>query len=396
MMKRIIYIPVLIISLFTACSEQILDPDANGGGNGDGEILINILPPTVATTDDQFTRSGDWPVISNPEAMPAGSTIRLFIYDATAKDTDNNPHSNNRLKKKEMAFRVRSKAEIEKSKDKRALVPCKVNAITGAAEGDITDTDLHLPSSDYDFFAISPAVELDPLQVGSYDIPAYIFQHGGVVAKDRKGDLPTTIYTSEPLRRVEVRQADGITAGVHNLQLNTFRLLSSRVRFIMVRGKDVDSMRIENRGIVMSNMTYDAFSPNFVIGEPKLRETLLQDSAAVFGSVPILNARELKDQPTGNTGETYDYHTWELITEVIPNPDNDNEHANPPVILKERDVILTFHLLINGDNYKSYEYILRNQRFLRGSEYTYEVTVNAGGLFVRGWRNNQWTVTIPK
>lgn len=386
--------------MFTACSEQILDPDTNGGGgNEDGEVLINVLPPRIATTDDQFTRSGEWPEISTPnlEDMPAGSTIRLFIYDATAADAANNPYSHNRLIKKEMAFRVRSKAEIEKSKDKRALVPCNVNAITGAAEGDITNTDLHLPSSDYDFFAISPAVELTPLMVeGGFDVPAYIFRHGGVVGENKLGDLPTTIYTTEPLRSVQVRQADGITAGVHNLQLKPFRLLSSRVRFIMVRGKDVDSMRIENRGIVMSNMTYDAFSPNFVIGEPKLRETLLEDSAAVFGSVPILNAREIKNQPTGTNDEKYDYHTWELITEVIPNPDKNNDHASPPVILTERDVKLTFHLLINGDNYKSYEYVLRNQRFVRGSEYTYEVTVNAGGLFVRGWRNNQWTVTIPK
>lgn len=62
-MKRKFYIPILIVCLFTACSEQIPEPDINGGG--DGEVLLNILPPRIATTDDQLTRS------MVTEAMPA-------------------------------------------------------------------------------------------------------------------------------------------------------------------------------------------------------------------------------------------------------------------------------------------------------------------------------------
>ena len=87
-MKRKFYIPVLIVRLFTACSEQIPEPDINGGG--DGEVLINILPPRIATTDDQLTRS------MVTEAMPAGSTIRLYVYDANTSEGENNPYSNNR------------------------------------------------------------------------------------------------------------------------------------------------------------------------------------------------------------------------------------------------------------------------------------------------------------
>ena len=118
----------------------------------------------------------------------------------------------------------------------------------------------------------------------------------------------------------------------------------------------------------------------------------MTEDDAVFGTASVLNARNVYGQPKGYEDGTHDKSdTWELITEVIPNPDNNA----PNDTLRRRDVNLTFHLLINGDNYKSYESVLRNQRFERGSEYTYEVTVNAGGIFVRGWRNAEWTVTIP-
>lgn len=389
MIKRIFYIPVLIISLFTACSEQIPEPDTNGGGSADGEVLINILPPRISTSDDQLTRA----ITTAP--MPAGSTIRLFIYDATASDADNNPYSNNRLIKKEMAFRVRSEGEIKSTpSDQRVLVPCEVNEKTGAFIKDITDTDLHLPSSDYDFFAISPAVQLNTRDIDGYDVPAYRFQHGGVVANT--GDIPITFYTTKPLKKIQVRQdhgqVTGGTSGVYNLQLEPFTLLSSRVRFVVIRGEDVETMQIEKRGVVMSNMTYDAFRTNFFIGDQKLREIILTEDDAVFGTASVLNARNVEGLPKGYEAGTHDKSdTWELITEVIPNPDNNA----PNDTLRRRDVKLTFHLLINGGNYKSYESVLKEQRFERGSEYTYEVTVNAGGIFVRGWRNAEWTVTIP-
>lgn len=387
-MKRIFYIPVLIVSLFTACSEEMSEPDINGGG--EEGVLINILPPRIATADDQFTRSID------TEAMPAGSTIRLFVYDANASGGGGNPFSNNRLIEKEMTFKVRSKEEREKSSDKRAIVPWRVDPTTGKAleNGEITDTDLHLPGSLYDFFAISPAVLLDTWVINGLDVPAYRFRHGGVVANE--GDLPVTLYTSQPLKGIQISQnagqVGGGTPGVYNLQLEPFTLLSSRIRFIVIRGNDVNSMRIENRGIEMSNMTYNAFNANFFIGDQTLRETIITTDNAAFGTAKVLNARNVHGEAKGYEPGTHDKtDTWELITEVIPNPDSNA----PNDTLRRRDVNLTFHLLINGDNYKSYETVLKNQRFVRGSEYTYEVTVNAGGIFVRGWRNAEWTVTIP-
>lgn len=121
--------------MFIACSEQIPEPDINGGG--DGEVLINILPPRIATTDDQLTRS------MVTEAMPAGSTIRLYVYDANTSEGENNPYSNNRLQEKEMTFKVRSQEERNNSSDKRALVPWRVDPVTGEAleDGEITHTD---------------------------------------------------------------------------------------------------------------------------------------------------------------------------------------------------------------------------------------------------------------
>ena len=46
-----------------------------------------------------------------------------------------------------MTFKVRSQEERNNSSDKRALVPWRVDPVTGEAleDGEITHTDLHLP-----------------------------------------------------------------------------------------------------------------------------------------------------------------------------------------------------------------------------------------------------------
>lgn len=386
-MKKVFYISVFIVGLFTACEKQMPEPDIN---TGEG-TLINILPPKVSTAANKLTRS--WPDNGMPkERMPGNSTIRLYVYDGESASGAINPVSNMRLIDKEMTFRVRSLAEIDSSSDKRAVVPCRVDPLTGEPLGDISNTDLHLPGSLYDFFAISPAIQLNEWTVDGYQVPGLRFRHGGIV--NAQNSTPITLYTSQPLRGVQIVSDDphvvGGTPGFYNLELEPFTLLSSRVRFIIIPGKDVENMEIESRGIVMSGLTYNAFNYNFLIGDSTLRETLLENSEAVLGSVSILNARKI-------TGEEKDYepgtyydkdYTWEVVTEVIPNPNSG--------LTISTDVGLTFNLMINDGNYKSYSSQLPNQRFLRGSEYTYEVTVNAGGIFVRGWRNVGWTATIPK
>lgn len=385
-MKKVCYISVFIVSLFTACEMQVPEPDINT----DEGTLINILPPSVAASDNQFTRS--WPNNGMAkERMPANSTIRLYIYDGETSSGAINPVSNMRLRDKEMTYRVRSQEEINGSSDKRAVIPCRVDPLTGEPLGDITDTDLHLPGSLYDFFAISPAIQLDEWPVSGFQVPGLRFRHGGIVST--QSPVPITLYTSKPLRSVQIGsshpEVTGGTPGFYNLELEPFTLLSSRVRFILIPGKDVDNMEIESRGIVMSGLTYNAFNYNFLIGDSTLRETLFENEEAVLGSVSILNARRITGEEKGYEPGVYEKEdTWEVVTEVIPNPDSG--------LTTHTDVELTFNLLINGGNYKSYDSKLINQRFLRGSEYTYEVTVNAGGIFVRGWRNVGWTATIPK
>lgn len=389
-MKKVFYISVFIVSLFTACEKQMPEPDIN---TGEG-TLINILPPKVSTAANKFTRS--WPDNGMPkERMPGNSTIRLYVYDGESASGAINPVSNMRLIDKEMTFRVRSLDEINSSSDKRAVVPCRVDPLTGEPLGDITNTDLHLPGSLYDFFAISPAIELDESTVNGYNrIPSWRFRHGGIIYE--QDSVPITLYTSKPLRGVQVVSDDpqviGGTPGIYNLELEPFTLLSSRVRFIIIPGKDVENMEIESRGIVMSGLTYNAYNYNFLIGDSTLREPLLEGSEAVLGSVSILNAREITgEEKSYEPGTFYDKkNTWEVITEVIPH----SQTLGSPTYIT--DVGLTFNLMINDGNYKSYNSVLTGQRFLRGSEYTYEVTVNAGGIFVRGWRNVGWTATIPK
>lgn len=382
-MKRIFYIPVLITCLFASCEEQVPEPVID---TGEG-VLVNILPPRVVSADRQHTRA-DWP--DNGEAkvrMPANSTIRLYIFNTESTSGIPNPASRNLLK--HQAFRVRGLDEIDSSSDKRAVIPCHVDKVTGEPMGDITDTDLHLPGSLYDFFAISPAVLLDSVAIDNIKAPALQFRHGGIMPAG--ADEPVTVYTSKPCMGVQVGSSDphvtGGTAGVYNLELEPFTLLSTRVRFIIIPGKDIYNLKIEDRGVVMSNLSYNAFRHNFVIGDPELRPmTFPVGQEPVPGEVSIRNARNVTGKEKGYEAGIHEKEdTWELVTEIIP--------SQEPLL--HTDVGLMFNLLINDGNYKAYSSQLMNQRFLRGSEYTYEVTVNAGGIFVRGWRNAGWTATIP-
>lgn len=383
-MKKIFYILLLVAGLFTACENEVPQPGNNNMGD---EVQINILPPRITTAGQ--TRA-DWPDNGMPkERMPGGSTIRLYIYNTEATSGRINPVSNNLFK--EMTFRVRGVDEISSTpNDQRAVVPCEVNPITGEPAGDITNTDLHLPASLYDFFAISPAIKLDNWSVSGYPVPGLQFDHGGIMPGGVT--TPITLYTTQPLRGVQIGSNDpqvtGGTEGVYNLTLEPFTLLSSRVKFIIMPGKDVDDLEIEDRGVVMSNLSYNSFNYNFLIGDTTLRETLLASEEALFGTVSTTYARSVEGEDKGYEPGQYPKYSWELVSELIPNPQSGRTEFT--------DVKLTFNLLINEGNYKSYDSYLIGQRFDRGMEYTYVVTVNAGGIFVRGWRNVGWTATIPR
>lgn len=368
-----------------SCEGQEPEPVIGSGG----EVLINILPPRSVSADRQYTRA-DWP--DNGEAkvrMPANSTIRLYIFDIDSTGSIPNPASRNMVK--EQTFRVRGVDEISGSSDKRAVVPCHVNEDTGEPIGDITDTDLHLPGSTYDFFAISPAIFLDSVAIDNVKAPALQFRHGGIMPSGV--ETPITLYTSKPCMGVQVgssgSQVSGGTAGVYNLELEPFTLLTTRVKFIVIPGKDVHNLKIEDRGVLMNNLTYNAFRHNFVIGDPELREMTFPDGQIpIPGEVSIKNARNVTGEEKGYEAGIHEKDdTWELVTEIIPSPQSGSTAMT--------DVGLVFNLLINDGNYKAYSSQLMSQRFLRGSEYTYEVTVNVGGIFVRGWRNAGWTATIP-
>lgn len=382
-MKRIFYIPVFIVGLFVSCEKQLPEPVTVSGE----EVLINILPPRVVSADQQYTRS-DWPDNGEPKVrMPDNSTIRLYIFDTESTNGIPNPASKNLVK--HQAFRVRSLEEIENSSDKRAVVPCHVDKNTGKPTGDITDTDLHLPGSLYDFFAISPAILLDSIAVGNIEAPALQFRHGGIMPAGVSE--PITLYTSKPRKGLQIGSSDphvtGGTIGVYNLELEPFTLLSTKVRFILIPGRDIYDMKIEDRGVVMNNLAYNAFTYNFVIGDPEFRPMSFPvGQVPVPGEVSIKNARNVTGEEKGYEEGIHEKDdTWELVTEIIP--------SQEPNL--RTDVGLMFNLLINGGNYKAYSAQLMNHRFMRGSEYTYEVTVNAGGIFVRGWRNAGWTATIP-
>lgn len=385
-MKRFVLLIAAIAGLAYGCTLPER-PEKPTGGGAEGMVRVLVGNPRQAGADAYSAVSRAWEANGKePADMEPYSTFRLYVYNSLAMPVQKNPYPPELVGGKTYTYRVTGPDDPAEVRT-RGAVMCTVDPKTGAWLSDVTDTDLHLPASRYDFFAISPAVELENKTVGWPEakyVPTKQIQHGGLIVKDRfNRDSLVTLMTTAPKWGVNIAYGSSEVGGGHegfyNLQPELFTLLTARVKFIIKKGKDVEELAMHPYGVVLSGLSFDAYRPNFILGEQELDPMRAGEDAgenAKPGQVTITNYQKIE------TGD--DYH-YELVTELIPSAQD-----------SETEVQLAFNLYVNGENYKEYKYSLGERSFKRGYSYTYEVTVNAGGIFVRGWTDIGWTATIPR
>lgn len=377
MRKAPVILILLIAIVVSGCSknkpETVTPPPTEAG-----TVAVRLKNPVIAGQDSYATPSKAWTGNGEtPRAMERGRTIRLYIFNSPGDPAQANPYPPELYKLTSYTFRVTGEGDTPEVKAKGAVL-CNVDPATGNWTTDVTDSDLHLPVGKYDFFAISPAVELENRNVtfpSTRFVPSKQIQHGGLKVKDRLNrDSLVTLLTTPPKFGVEV---SGGPNGVCNVEFGLFSLLTSRVRFIVKRG-DIDDIAMHANGILMTGLSQEAYRPNFALGELELDP--MNQTGVTGGQTRITDFEKIYDNPT----DPDDYH-YELLAELLPSPPG-----------MSSDVDLTLNFYVNGTNYKEYTYTLDDQSYRRGYSYTYQVTVNASGLFVRGWTDIGWTATIPR
>lgn len=345
--------------------------------------------------------------------MDSMQTIRLFIfYGSGARQ---NPDRNNWAA--EETYRVLGPWEKQQPENhNRGAILCTVDEETGDWIADKVGTDLHLPADNYDFFAVSPAVRMpnDNLGGTTPDRPSKVITHGGIADKFSPVMRlrPITVYTTARqnfnIGSGEEEVGSG-NNGIFTVYPKPFTLLTSKISFRLHKGSDVDSMKIDNRGILMEGLPLQPYRVNFVLGDSLLQPMQVKtpDVDYVSGSASIAGHNDVTEHPgipnaaPGDPtyeGEVSYYFETEIVPSMIKVPASEAidevYYAGP--------VKITFYLYINptdenpDGNYKAYTYTINGKYFQKGRHYHYDVKVSAAGIFVKGWSDKTWQTTIPK
>lgn len=377
MAKYILYI--IIIASFVGCrdSESEVFPDIPD----DGLVRINVITPFIGTKS-----------VTAP--MPENSTIRLFVYKKDTWGTSAPTLVDERT------YRVTANG---------GTVLCTVDPLTGKPTGDISGTALHLPADTYNFYSVSPAVELE--RNSSSALPGLKLSHGSNLS------LRTSILENKKIEYFS-GEVSGGKPGIFNLHLNTHTLLTSKITFKLQKGARVTAMEFVDtellpnetklRSVVIGGLPPINYgSHNFIIGSNRLSQVLTGTGTGVLG-LSLENITKPTDPQAG-----YDYY---FETEVLPcrlldsegrpipgaNEDNLSEIAGSQ--LEKKVTELRLHLNVAGEtggsgvpemNYKMYTVVLPEQSFLRGKSYNYTLSVSLGGILVSGWdTSSDWETII--
>lgn len=377
MAKYILYI--IIIASFIGCrdSESEVFPDIPD----DGLVRINVITPFIGTKS-----------VTAP--MPENSTIRLFVYKKDTWGTSAPTLVDERT------YRVAANG---------GTVLCTVDPLTGKPTGDISGTALHLPADTYNFYSVSPAVELE--RNSSSALPGLKLSHGSNLS------LRTSILENKKIEYFS-GEVSGGKPGIFNLHLNTHTLLTSKITFKLQKGARVTAMEFVDtellpnetklRSVVIGGLPPINYgSHNFIIGSNRLSQVLTGTGTGVLG-LSLENITKPTDPQAG-----YDYY---FETEVLPcrlldsegqpipgaNEDNLSEIAGSQ--LEKKVTELRLHLNVAGEtggsgvpemNYKMYTVVLPEQSFLRGKSYNYTLSVSLGGILVSGWdTSSDWETII--
>lgn len=372
MMKYILYI--ILATLFIGCkdSDSPMYPEPT-----DGLVKINVITPQVATR-----------ISTAP--MPAGSTIRLYVYKQSTWGT-----SSPELVAEE-TYRITENG---------STVMCNVDPATGKPTGDITDHALHLAADTYNFYSVSPAVKLK--NISGSTLPGLIVNHGS------KLGLRASVLEGKKIEYFS-SEVSGGRPGVYNLMLNTHELLTSKLTFKLIKGDKIGRMEFIDTELltddrILSSVAIDNLAThnygvyNFIIGNNRL----LQMQAEGSGTTG------LKAEEITLITDPAVLHQYYFESEVLPcrllnsegapiaGKTEDNLGEDASYQLEKRITELRLHLRVSDTtpgsemNYKMYTVKLPEESFRRGHRYNYTLLVDLGGILVSGWStDSNWETVI--
>lgn len=372
MMKYFLY--TIIIALFIACNESDNEfyPE-----NADGLIKINVITPSVGTR-------------SNISTMPENSTIRLYVYKYDTWNTTSPELV------AEVTYRVNANG---------GTTLCNVDPTTGEPTGDITGTALHLPADTYNFYSVSPAIEL---QKSSSALPRMQISHGSKLSlRTSKSEGTKVEYFSA--------EVQGGRPGIFNLQLPAHTLLTSKLTFKLLKGNKIGKMEFVDTEVAIgetkrSSIVIDSLPPlnygtyNFMLGNLRLKQMMAESGEGVLG---ILK-EDIALKNVVPTGEHFYFETEVLPCRLLDKdgrPIEDKTEDDLDLItdsqLEKKVTEVRLHLNVAeiGDNaimnYKVYTVKLPKEGFLRGKSYNYTLLVNLGGILVSSWdTSSNWETII--
>lgn len=310
------------------------------------------------------------------QAFAKDSTIRVYMYkvpengDPTGNDAviTDNPF-------KEFTLRV------EKNNDNTSYGKiCNVDDNGKFIDYD-EDQEVIVPQGKYRIIAISPAIKLEnhTEDGGTQLKPGLEIKHQGI-------DLLTTGTNGDydiKAQNTAIGSGKDSNMRVYNVTLPPFQHVMSRITFT-IKKKSGDNVKIKNlkidsRGIEVDGLTPNAYYSNFFIGNDAL-----VDMKQVGGSSAIQITAYTELLPD-------DPQVYYFQTNILPH------RFNEKVPIK-----FTFHLLVNEEpesgipaRYKAYRYTTQlPKNYERGKSYDYQVQVDVGGIFVNGWKSDEWGTEI--
>lgn len=358
---------LIVISLLTiSCSEKDLPSD---GGEADANMVEvrPVLPgrfnsiPRAASDDKAATKAYDDNTTTNDKLgkvipLPEGSTVWLIAK---------NQNDNSFIKKSYVVYNSKD-ADNPDNKDRSYLIPCTVDKEGNAINQD--GSPLYLKEgSEYKFYALSPARELDEAKLKKGIIGFKVRNGEYLLSHDCRYD--STTPTKITIARTNVMEA------VQEIPLQPMINQTAELKFKIIKGHGVHDLDIQPSGIEVSGLQYDSlrYTPSGIGWHMSLDP---QDE-------PI----NLKHGNKFGIFKSYDYT-------ISPEEDVNIEVAVLPMYSISKPVIVLFRLKINGVP-SSYEMMLNEKDFKAGYSYGYRGTVAIkDGVEVITWQYVSWEIGI--
>lgn len=356
---------MLFAALLASCNSDELD-----------QAEVAIPEGMTKLTFSGLSVSAEGSMTRAIQPLAKDNTIRVYMYkvpengDPTGNDAviTDNPF-------KEFTLRV------EKNNDNTSYGKiCNVDD-NGKFLGYDDDKEIIVPQGKYRIVAISPAIKLE-----NHTEDGGIQMKPGLEIKHQGIDLLTTGTNGDydiKAQNPAIKPGKDPTMMVYNVTLPPFKHVMSRITFTVKKksGDDakIKNLKIDPRGIQIDGLTPNAYYSNFFIGNDALVD---MKQVGGFSAIQITQYTELiPDQP----------QVYYFQANILPHRLNE-----------ELTIKFTFHLLVNEEpesgipaRYKAYKYETPlPENYERGKSYDYEVVVDVGGIFVNGWKSDEWQTEI--